>query len=75
METALWFPGRGELFAGEVAKAICRSCPVRCECLADALAVELDVDGCHAIRGGLSADQRRQLRAGVQWRGHRNGRR
>ena len=64
METALWFPGYGALFAGErwprrsAGRARCA------ECLADALAVELDVDGCHGTRGGLSADQRGNFSSG-----------
>ncbi|RSD26442.1 WhiB family transcriptional regulator [Amycolatopsis eburnea] len=39
------------------AKAVCAQCPVRSECLADALDAGLD-DG---VFGGLTAEERRQL--------------
>lgn len=64
--TAWWYPQRGDSFTAAVAKSICSTCPVRAECLADALATEgyEDVAG---IRAGLSPDRRlamaRRLRA------------
>jgi WhiB family redox-sensing transcriptional regulator len=58
--TAWWFPSRGHAFAAEVAKRVCRACPVQAECLADAIAVE--VDGyVYGIRAGLSADERLRM--------------
>lgn len=39
------------------AKAVCRSCPVRWECLAYALANRVD----HGVWGGLSDRERRRL--------------
>jgi WhiB family redox-sensing transcriptional regulator len=50
-------PERGDTFSGQVALTICRTCPVRVECLAEAVALG-DVEG---IRGGLTADERRAL--------------
>lgn len=38
----------------------CRQCPVRVECLADALDTPADQD--HGIRGGLTRNQRNKLR-------------
>lgn len=50
----LFFPLSGE--SQSSAMAYCEGCPVRSECLADALA-----GGHGGIRGGLSEDARRQL--------------
>lgn len=51
----LWFPERGG--AVSAAQRICRGCPVRVECLADAL-----VNGERfGIWGGLSEPERRRL--------------
>ena len=53
----LWFPTKGQ--RSDQALQICGRCPVRSECLAEALAdPELD----HGIRGGLTASARRQRR-------------
>jgi hypothetical protein len=49
--TAWWYPRQGDAFAGRFAKAVCRGCPVRGECLADAIAVEAD-GFVFGIRGG-----------------------
>jgi WhiB family redox-sensing transcriptional regulator len=57
MDTGWWFPERGDTFSGQVALTICRTCPVRAECLAEAMALG-DVEG---IRGGLTAGERRAL--------------
>lgn len=58
----LFFPLPGEKAKSRQAKQICAACPVRNECLDDALNVE---GGCghekrHGIRGGLSPDGRRK---------------
>lgn len=58
-----FYPGPGDHEAIAAARRVCRGCPVRSECLADALAWE----ACgrrHGIVGGLSARQREQLVAG-----------
>lgn len=52
-----FFPGVGESTAK--AKAVCRRCPVREECLAAALAEPGDEWG---VRGGLGPRERRALR-------------
>lgn len=50
-----WFPKRGGSAAA--AKRVCAACPVRMECLEDALAT-----GEHyGVRGGLSDRERRRL--------------
>jgi WhiB family redox-sensing transcriptional regulator len=51
-----WFPDKGE--SSLRAKAICRSCPVRAECLEYALDHQIE----HGIWGGLVRDERRRLR-------------
>jgi len=50
----------------KVAKRICRSCPVRRECLAYAMEAPVD----HGIWGGLTERERRRFRrrAGSDWR-------
>src|SRR4051794_38068927 len=58
--TAWWYPRLGDAFTAAVAKTVCRSCPVRAECLADAIAVEAD-GFVFGIRGGLNAAERRAL--------------
>lgn len=42
----------------EEAKVVCRGCPVRDECLETAQELSLD----HGVWGGLSEDERRELR-------------
>lgn len=56
--TAGWFPGRGE--DTRPAKAVCHTCCVRSECLAEG--VEQPGWGDAGIWGGTSARERRQLR-------------
>jgi WhiB family redox-sensing transcriptional regulator len=51
-----WFPEAGE--HAELAKAICRTCPVQAPCLAYAL----DRPGLRGIWGGLSERERRAAR-------------
>jgi len=59
----LFFPvsSIGSVYTAQVAraKAVCGGCPVRPECLSEAL-VALP----HGIAGGLTADERRDLRRG-----------
>ena len=57
---SLWFPARGDAFSAKVAKSICRTCPVRAACLADALAHDGEYPA--GIYGGLSAQQRVVMR-------------
>ena len=53
---SIFFPGRGE--SSKPALTVCGPCKVRPECVAEALAEELDV----GIRGGLTARARVALR-------------
>ncbi len=53
-----FFPAPGQ--QGKHAKRICARCPVKAECLADALAVPEADD--HGVRGGLTARERLRLR-------------
>jgi WhiB family redox-sensing transcriptional regulator len=62
-DPALWFPeNRGD--PGATAKQVCHGCPVRRECLADAMAREGDGDRYRrfGIWGGLTAAERAALR-------------
>lgn len=52
---------------GLAAKAICRSCPVRADCLELALTTRLD----HGVWGGLTEAERRSLRRSRQRRARR----
>jgi Transcription factor WhiB len=55
--TAWWFSS--DQFDQAVAVSVCRSCPVRCECLAEAMELERgEIGGRHGVRGGLTARQR-----------------
>jgi WhiB family redox-sensing transcriptional regulator len=56
--TAAFFPGRGQNETCASAKAICAGCPVRAECLDDALAHGEKVGNW----GGTSERERRRLR-------------
>jgi hypothetical protein len=60
MPAEAFYPASGDHEATEVAKRVCRGCPVRAECLADALGWEASGRR-HGIVGGLSARQRDQL--------------
>lgn len=51
----VFFPSKGG--HGELAKRICLLCPVRNECLADAMADDLD-----GVWGGTTKKERRRLR-------------
>ena len=61
MDTNVFFPERGDVVAVRLAQATCAACPVRDECLADAVAT--DDHGGFGIRGGVGPKQRRKLRA------------
>lgn len=51
------FPERTDVGAKEAAKAVCRACPVRQECLAYALANHEK----HGVWGGLTWEERKHL--------------
>ena len=51
----VWFPSRSDWHIAQHAKQICQGCPVRGECLDQALAEGYQ----HGIWGGLTADERR----------------
>lgn len=55
MDTEIFFPRKGG--TAEKAKEVCSGCPVRAECLDDALRLG-DETG---VRGGLTASDRRRL--------------
>ncbi len=56
VDPEIFFPPRGDM--GFPAKRVCARCPVRAECLAEAL----ETDDRFGVRGGLSERQRRALR-------------
>lgn len=56
----LWFPAKGGSF--NAAKRFCDTCPVRQECLEDALALPQEADW-YGMRGGVGPRARRKLRA------------
>ena len=62
-EPELWFSPLKA--AVDAAKNVCRACPVRTFCLADVLETEakMSIHDTWGVAGGLSADQRRALRA------------
>lgn len=60
MPAEAFYPAAGDHETTEAAKRVCRGCPVRAECLADALGWEASGRR-HGIVGGLSARQRDQL--------------
>ena len=55
-DTAIFFPESGDPVSP--AKALCRACPVREQCLADAL----ERGEVHGVWGGLSVKERRKYR-------------
>lgn len=55
-----WFPGRGERMNEQ--RQVCAGCPVRRQCLDEALSMPFGED--LGIWGGLSIRERRQLRKG-----------
>ena len=60
--TDLFYPQRGDNDAAAAAKAVCRRCPVKVQCLDFAMTFE-ESEG---IWGGTSGYERRQLRR-AQW--------
>lgn len=56
MDPAIFFPERGQ--DSRPAKACCAACPVRTQCLEDAL----EHDDHHGIWGGTSERERRRIR-------------
>jgi len=52
-----WFPEAGA--PAHIAKAICNRCPVKQECLFDALFEENEL--WHGIRGGATPKERREM--------------
>jgi WhiB family redox-sensing transcriptional regulator len=66
VDPELFFPQRGE--SSEDAKAVCRGCLVRAECLDYALSINER----NGIWGGTSERERRAIRR--QWAGHRRRR-
>lgn len=58
IDPELWFPQAYDSSAAQRAKAVCRTCPVLAECLAD----EPDVEQQHGIRAGLTSRRRRRNR-------------
>jgi WhiB family redox-sensing transcriptional regulator len=54
------------LYQAEEAKAVCRRCPVKAECLAHALTIEdgKSPDGRHGIRAALTPSERYTLATG-----------
>lgn len=56
----LFFPAQGNRAGADDARMVCRSCPVRLDCLEDALQHEggRSVQSRHGIYGGLSPKQR-----------------
>jgi WhiB family transcriptional regulator, redox-sensing transcriptional regulator len=56
----LFFVGQSQ--SGFEAKQVCRLCPVRAKCLADALATDVE----HGIFGGMARPTRRALRVRVE---------
>lgn len=62
-DDAAFFPKYRGTDAAERAKAICRSCPVMAECLADVLAWETRLgEKAHGVWGGLDEWERAELR-------------
>jgi WhiB family redox-sensing transcriptional regulator len=64
VDTALFFPGRGDNLATAAAKAVCAGCPVAAECLEYAL----ENGERFGIWGGTSENERRSLRRGIRRR-------
>lgn len=58
--TAKFYPERGAS-SYEPLRKLCAACPVRAECLEDALVYETDPAHAYGFRAGLTVDQRREL--------------
>lgn len=70
MDIEMFFPTRGGV--ARAAKEICIECPVRTDCLVAALTEEQTIEyesrGPFGIRGGITAQGRKDLRAEVDRR-------
>ena len=53
----LWFPKRGDSLSVKIAKTVCRGCPVRLECLHEALEAPFVAVG---IWGGTTEHERQR---------------
>jgi WhiB family transcriptional regulator, redox-sensing transcriptional regulator len=58
MDVSLFFPANNCGQGFRTAMALCASCPVRVECLDDAIATETT----HGIRGGFTASERKHIK-------------
>jgi WhiB family redox-sensing transcriptional regulator len=58
VDPELWFPDKGDAVSAQLARAICQQCPVRAECLAEALENNFG----YGIWGGLSIKERQRHR-------------
>lgn len=58
MDLDLWFPATGESHKAAEAKAICATCPVAVDCLAEAKAAHIRC----GIWGGKTLDERQRSR-------------
>ena len=56
----LWYPDPGDAHAAQTAAAVCRTCPVRADCLDYAMATEAQ-GGRHGVWGGLTPTARDRL--------------
>jgi len=61
MDINLFFSERGDWHSVQAAKAACAACPVREQCLAEA--IEEDEHSGHGIRGGVGPKVRQKMRA------------
>lgn len=59
-DTDAWFPAPYDRRAIAAVKRVCAACPVREQCLAEAVRDHVDV----GVWGGLTVDERRRLRRG-----------
>ena len=60
-DPAIWHPAPGDSDTVAQAKLICARCPVRSECLSDALASEERQPSRFGVRGGLTPRERTVL--------------
>lgn len=56
----LWFPNKGDSVTPHIAKRICQDCPVKTECLEEALTRPREHD--FGVWGGTTEHERRALR-------------
>ena len=63
VDPELFFPAKGDAYAAKQARRVCAACPVRMECLEDALHREsgLGEHSRHGIAGGIGARQRYRI--------------